>query len=280
MDAARNQVFFPSSAQDLFAAWSRFPDAVPFAGGVSFARNRDNRYALTLPANILSLDGLSELQRITRTEQYIEMGAMVRLNDIINLGKPIPPVFTRALECIAGPEVRNLATIGGNICHPAYRLNATAPLIALDARYELRTTVTSRWISAARFSSFSGPPVFNSQELLTRIRIPLEQWNYSLFKRFTDPHPESEGGGALVFIARIQKNILTDLRVVFAGETVIRDKNSEAVLAGKHLPLDRRDISHFIELWKAFLSAVNSPGVMMKARMLNFIEEAAMELAD
>jgi hypothetical protein len=68
--------------------------------------------------------------------------------------------------------------------------------------------------------------------------------------------------------------------VVFAGETVIRDKNSEAVLSGKHLPLDRRDISHFIELWRTFLSAVNSPGVMMKARMLNFIENAAMELAD
>ncbi|MDR0386485.1 MAG: FAD binding domain-containing protein [Treponema sp.] len=280
MDAVHNQVFFPSTMQDLFASWNRFPDAVPFAGGVSFVRNRDDRYALTLPANILSLDGLSELQRITRTERYIEMGTMVRLNDIINLGKPIPPVFTRALNCIAGPELRSLATIGGNICYPARHLNATAPLIALDARYELRTALTSRWISAARFSSFSGPPAFNPQELLTRIRIPLEQWNYSLFKRFSDPYPEDETGGSLVFIARIQKNILTDLRVVFAGETVIRDKNSEAVLSGKHLPLDRRDIGHFMELWEAFLAELNAPGVMMKARILNFIEEAALELAD
>jgi CO/xanthine dehydrogenase FAD-binding subunit len=280
MDAAHNQVFFPFNMQDLFTAWSRFPDAVPFAGGTGFVRNQDSRYALTLPANILSLDGLNELQRITRTEQYIEMGAMVKLNDIINLGKTIPPVFTQALKCIAGPELRNLATIGGNICYPTLRLNATAPLVALDARYELRTALTSRWISAARFSSFPGPLAFNPQELLTRIRIPLEQWNYSLFKHFTDPYPESDTGGSLVFIARIQKNILTDMRGVFAGKTVIRDKNSEAVLSGKHLPLDRRDITHFIELWRAFLSAVDAPRVMMKARMLNFIEEAVMKLAD
>jgi CO/xanthine dehydrogenase FAD-binding subunit len=280
MDAARNQVFFPSTMQDLFASWSRFPGAVPFAGGTCFVRNQDSRYALTLPANILSLDGLNELQYITRTERYIEMGAMVKLNDIINLGKTIPRIFTQALKRVAGPELRNLATIGGNICHPALRLNATAPLIALDARYELRTALASRWISAARFSSFPGPPAFNPQELLTRIRIPLEQWNYSLFKSFTDPYSENGAGGSLVFIARIQKNILTDLRIVFAGETVIRDKNSEAVLSGKRLPLDRRDISHFIELWRAFLSAVATPGVMAKARLLNFIEEAVMELTD
>jgi CO/xanthine dehydrogenase FAD-binding subunit len=160
------------------------------------------------------------------------------------------------------------------------RLNATAPLIALDARYELRTTLTARWISATRFSSVPGPLAFNPQELLTRIRIPLEQWNYSLFKHFTDFYPENAMGASIVFITRIQKNILTDLRVVFAGETVIRDKNSEAFLSGKHLPLDRRDITHFIELWRAFLSAVDTPGIMMKAKILNFIGEAVMELAD
>ncbi|MDR2071451.1 MAG: FAD binding domain-containing protein [Treponema sp.] len=279
MDGVHNQVFFPSTMQDMFTSWNRFPQAVPFAGGVSFARRQDSRYTLTFPAYILSLDKLNELQRITRTERYIELGAMVKLNDIINLGKTIPQVFTQALKCIAGPELRNLATIGGNICHPALRLNATAPLVALDARYELRTALTSRWISAARFSSFSGPPAFNPQELLTRIRIPREQWNYSLFKRFADPYPESGTGGSLVFIARIQKNILTDLRVVFAGETVIRDKNSEAILSGKHLPLDRRDINHFIELWGAFLSAVDTPG-MTKARIINFVEDALLELAD
>ncbi|MDR2246321.1 MAG: FAD binding domain-containing protein [Treponema sp.] len=280
MDGAHNQVFFPSGIPELFAAWSRFPAAVPVAGGTGFARPQNSRCTLALPADILSLDGLNELRRITRTERYIEMGAMVRLNDIINLGKIIPPVFTQALKCIAGPELRNLATIGGNICHPRLRLNAAAPLVALDARYELRTSLTARWISAARFSSFPGPLAFNPQELLTRIRIPLEQWNYSLFTRFAGAPAESEPGGALVFIARIQKNILTDLRVVFAGETVIRDKNSEAVLSGKHLPLDRRDIRHFIDLWRAFLSGVDTPGPVVKAQMLNFVEGAVRELAD
>ncbi|MDR3130727.1 MAG: FAD binding domain-containing protein [Treponema sp.] len=280
MDEAYNHIIVPANMQDLFAAWNRFPKAVLFAGGTSFVRNQRSRCLLDLPAELLSLEGLDELCHITRTERYIEMGAMVKMNDIINLGKTIPQIFTQALKCAASHEVRNLATIGGNICHLDLRLNATAPLVALDARYELRSAMISRWISAARFSSFTGPPVFNPQELLTRIRIPLEQWDYSLFKSFTNPCIEGEVGGSIVFIARIQKNILMDLRTVFAGETVIRDKNSEAVLSGKHLPLERRDAGRFIELWRNFLSAVDAPGAMMKARLLNFIEDAVMELAD
>jgi hypothetical protein len=108
----------------------------------------------------------------------------------------------------------------------------------------------------------------------------MEQWDYSLYQQFKDPNPEKEVGGSIVFITRIQKNVLTDIRVVFARESVIRDKNSEAVLSGKHLPLDRRDAAHFLELWKDYLSAVDSPGAFMRAKILNFIDAGITELAD
>jgi CO/xanthine dehydrogenase FAD-binding subunit len=280
MAEVHNQVFFPDTLQELFTAWRRYPDAVPFAGGTGMVKEQDNRHTLSLPANIISLDRLNELHHITRTERYIEIGAMVKLNEIINLGKIVPEVFTRSLKAAASPEVRNLATIGGNISNPDLRLNAAAPLIALDARYELRTALSSRWISASRFESVPGPLAFNPQELLTRIRIPLEQWNYSTYAHFKDQYFENELGGSIVLIARIQKNVLTDIRIVFAGETVLRDKNSEAILSGKHLPLDRRDLAHFIELWGSYLSAMDSPGVMMRAKVLNFVEAGVMELTD
>jgi CO/xanthine dehydrogenase FAD-binding subunit len=288
MAAAHNQVFFPSTTQELFAAWTRCPDAIPFAGGtgIIWGQNKDT---LALPANILCLDRLDELRHITRTERYLEIGATVTINEIINMGKIVPEAFNQALRGIAGPQVRNLATIGGNLCSSAGRLDASAPLIALDARYELRTASQIRWISASRFSSLPGPLALNPQELLTRIRIPLEQWNYSLYKKFTDPYAEYKtgvlpdypvsSGGAIVFIVRIRKNILTDIRVVFAGETILRDKNSETVLSGKQLPLEQNDVRHFVQLWDTYLSAVDGPGPMMRSKMLNFIEDATMKLA-
>jgi CO/xanthine dehydrogenase FAD-binding subunit len=279
MDVPYNQVFFPLSLQELFSAWGRFPDAVPFAGGCELLRNQ-GRQILTLPHNILSLDRLDEIHRITRTERYLEIGAMVKINEIIHLGKIVPPALAQSLEGIAGPQLRNLITIGGNICHPSRRMDASAPMIALDARYELRSASSLRWISASRFSSLPGPLALNPQEILTRIRIPLDQWNYTVYRKLRDPQADDRLEGGIVFIARIQKNILTDLRVVFAGKTVLRDKYSETSLSGKHLPLDRREALHFVELWQTYLSAVEDIDPLLRAKLLNFIETAILGLTD
>jgi CO/xanthine dehydrogenase FAD-binding subunit len=279
MDAPHSQVFFPSVFPELFAAWTRFPDAVPFAGGTELVRNQDGRL-LVLPRNILFLNKMDELRRITRTERYLEVGAMVKLNEIIYLGKIVPEVLSMTLRGIAGPFLRNIATIGGNLCCVRQKMDAVAPMIALDARYELRSAAQVRWISASRFSSLPGPPGFNPQELLTRIRIPLEQWDYSLCRKMQPPRPGEPGEGAAVFIAQIQKNILTEIRVVFAGQIVLRDKNSETFLVGKQLPLDRKEAKQFIDLWKTYLSAVEIPSAILQAKLLNFIETGILGLTD
>jgi CO/xanthine dehydrogenase FAD-binding subunit len=270
-------VFFPGSFQELFSAWTRFPDAVPFAGGTDIIRKQGTRRPV-LPRNILSLDKLEELRRITRTERYLEIGAMVKINEIIYLGKIVPEILTLCLQGIAGPQTRSLATIGGNICNPLRRLDAAAPLLALDAHYELRTALQTRWISAARFSPLPGPPALDSQELLTRIRIPLEQWNYSLYRKFKSKETGEEG--VIVMIIRNQKNILTDIRLVFAGNIILRDKNSETLLIGKSLPLNRKDALSFAEHWKTYLSALDSPGDLPRVQIFNFIESGILGFAD
>jgi CO/xanthine dehydrogenase FAD-binding subunit len=278
MDVPHSQVFFPNTLPELFSAWSRYPTAVPFAGGTEILWGQ-GKTTVTLPPNILSLDKLDELHHITRTERYLEIGAMVKLNEIINLGKTVPEVLRQTLKGIASPQLQNIATIGGNICHTSRRMDASAPMIALDARYELRTAQGVRWISASRFSTFPGPLAFNAQELFTRIRIPLEQWNYSIYKKFESPYIGRESGGVAVFLVQVQKNILTDIRMVFSEKIILRDKNSEAFLVGKRLPLDRKDALNYLDFWKTYLSAIELKGDLLKAKLLNFIETTIIELS-
>jgi CO/xanthine dehydrogenase FAD-binding subunit len=303
MAAAHNQAFSPSSFPELFSFWARYPDSVPYAGGAELVRNQGRRL-LSLPQNILSLDKIAELRHITRTERYLELGAMVRLTEIIHLGKIVPEILILCLQGIAGPHLRNIATIGGNICAPCRGTDAAAPMIALDAHYELRTAAGLRWISASRFSSLPGSLALEKQELLTRIRIPLEQWTYSRYHKFGN---SGSSQGAIVFILRNQKNILTDLRVVYGGKIILRDKNSESLLGGKKLPLEKKDARNFLEHWQNYLGSLDkpaspgeipdpgdrnsgppkedSPGFSMpdqysRTQILNFIETALMEITD
>ncbi|MDR2313504.1 MAG: FAD binding domain-containing protein [Spirochaetaceae bacterium] len=272
MAVLHNQVLRPGSFSELFPVWNRYPDAVLFAGGTALIRSQ-GRELPKLPDNILSLERIDELHRITRTERYLEIGAAVKLSDIIALGKIVPDAFSGALRGIASPSVRNLATIGGNLCVCG---DATAPMAALDARYELRSAGGIRWISANRFSSL--PMNLKAQELLSRIRIPLEQWTYTIYRKFHSP-PENDGGVLLILVQN-QKDILAKIQIVFAGQTLYRDKNSETFLEGKALPLDRKDAFHYRDLWKTYLEGLGQPGPLLRSKIINGIEAAILGLSD
>ena len=276
---AHKELLSPSSLQELFKMWADTPSAIPFAGGTQIMRYQGKRVP-ELPPYILSLDKIAELRRVTRTEQYLEIGAMVKLSDIINLGKIVPDVFIRCLENIAGHQIRSLATIGGNICNNPYRLDTSAPLIALEAHYELRTSSVTRWISAGRFSGQPGPLPLNPQELLTRIRIPLDLWDYSLYKKIKPTH-RGKRGGSIVFLIRNQKNVLTDMRFVFSGDVILRDRSSEILFIGKPLPLDKKNTHTFIEKWKAYLTSRIPPlDDFLQDALLTFLETTLLSFSD
>lgn len=291
MNGVPNQVYFPSGLQELFSTWNRVSGAVLYAGGIEQMRYQGSRTPV-LPANVISLEMIKELGKISRTEHFLELGATVKLNQIIHMGKIVPEALLRCLERIACPALRNMATIGGNICNPSQRLDTSAPMIALDAQYELRTAQSARWISASRFISTSGPPALGSQELLSRVRVPLEPWTFTRYHKF-NTHGANKPGGVILFILKNQKDILTDVRLVYSGQMILRDKNSETMLAGKHLPLDRKDAAAFVDSWKNYLSGLEDAAnsvfpeqiadfkpELVKAQILNFIEYTLMRISD
>ena len=291
MAASLNQVFFPSAFPELFAAWERFPNAAIYAGGTALIRNQGNRIPV-LPPEIISLDKMEELHRISRTERYLEIGAMVKLNHILRLGKIVPEALALCIGAIAGPQLRSLATVGGNLCNPSRRLDVSAPMIALDAQFELRRAQSTRWIAASRFSSLPGPPLLAPNEILTRIRVPIEPWAFTSYLKFRCPG-SSEPGGGILFIMRNEKDILANIRVIYSGQTILREKNSETMLAGKALPLHRKDAIAFVESWRNSLSLFRNNDMFVfgrdsrkanpelaKVQILNFIESTIMQLSD
>jgi len=273
-----NQIFFPLSYPELFSSWNRYPQAVPFAGGTGLLREQ-GRKIFALPPVILSLDRLEEMQRISRTERYLEIGAMAKLSEIIDLGKLVPKALRNCLESIVGQQLRNMATIGGNICYPGRCLDSPAVFTALDGQYELRSAQSSRWVSAARFFSLTGQNTLNPQELLTRIRVPLDNWDYTSYKKFADHANQSR---TAVFLVKIQKTMLTDIKIIYKTAFIWRDKNIETKLIGKELPLNRRIAADFVDQWDAFLSGIDTIDIddLSRKEMINFIAMNVYNLSE
>jgi len=268
MDNPSSHVFFPVSYNELFASWERFPNAIIFAGGTTLIGRQEKIIDPT--QDFLCLDKIDDLHYITRTEHYLEIGAMIKLNRLMKLGKIVPDVLVKSLENIAGVQVKNIATIGGNICSSSL-LDLPGVLSALDAQYELRSANNTRWVSALRFHSGK---ILEKREILTRIRLPLSIWDYSFYKKF------HESDITLTFLIKVQKNVLSDTRIIIKTDSLIRNKDGESKLNGNFLPLNRRTTEDFINHFKEFLAEIVNISDFSKNALLNSIEVNILNLTE
>jgi CO/xanthine dehydrogenase FAD-binding subunit len=278
VNSKSSQFFYPASTGELWADWVRQRDASLFSGSAAWLQKQTGRL-FGVCGNIILLDNIEELKKITRTERYLEMGAMVTLNKISTLGKIVPEALTLSLKSTATPLLRNISTLGSSVCRPSTPEPVVASLVALDSRYELRTFAQSRWVTAAQFSTLNSGSMLQPQECLTRIRIPLDTWDYTLCRDFSAKESGDNGIEFAVFLARIQKDILADVRLIFSGTTILRDKNSELTLIGSRLPLDKKTCDSFVHVWEDHLSATEGRTEFQKAKLLNFIEQAILYFA-
>lgn len=240
---------------------------------------------LTLPETALIVRNIDELRIIDRRERYIEIGSAVTLSQLLDLGeRRLPSVLYEALSCTAFPFIRNIATVGGNVCASGIKRTLFAPLLAVESRLEFRSHMESRVVPIGLFSEV--PSGF----MLTKIRIPLDEWDVAVFRRVGPAYTIDNTSASFVFLANTQKGVLSELRLAFCGLVKFRSRDVENVLIGAKLPLSTRDIQNMTdEAAKAFddvaMSQIN-PSLerdsvslsVLKIRFLNLLKYSLEQL--
>ncbi len=248
-------VFRPLSLGDLLRLYQDYPDALLVAGASALAREQKGR-EFAIPPKVIQLLHVPELQKISRSERYLEIGACVAVDRILKVGKHVlPKALDHALRKIGHPAIHNVATLGGNICHHQRRLNTYGILALLDTRAELRSTGSSRWIPITRLFTKTGAPAFEAGELLTRFRIPFVDWNLQFFQKLGDPFTTPKRALTFCALTEVRKGEITDFRiaVTFLGRAVMRDLNLEAMITSKKVPLSERHRGEARELFRSML---------------------------
>ena len=100
-----------SAALALAAAW---PDAAFIAGGTDLLQL--NKQGAAAPANLIDISRLP-LDRIEPRADAIRIGALSRMSDVADHSevRRAWPALAQAIDASASPQVRNLATVGGNL---------------------------------------------------------------------------------------------------------------------------------------------------------------------
>jgi carbon-monoxide dehydrogenase medium subunit len=145
--------------------------------------------------------------------------------------------LVEACNLIAGPQVRNTATLGGNVAHALPAADGTIALTALDAQAEVASPAGTRRMPFT--SLFAGPgksALDKSKEIIVGFYLPIARSHQaSCFKRIMRPQ-----GVALpilncaVWLER-EKDIVKDIHIAVGpgGATPFRATSAEDTLRGQ-----------------------------------------------
>jgi xanthine dehydrogenase small subunit len=200
---------------DAFANWyAANPDATLIAGATDVGL-WVTKQLRDLPKPTF-LGQLAELKRIDRQGETLRIGAGVTIEALLQAMVPLHPSFAEMLRRYASLQVRNAATIGGNIANGSPIGDGPPPLIAMGATLHLRRGAVRRDLPLEDFFLDYRRPA---------LRV------YKLSKRFDQDISAVCGA----FNVTLEAGKVTEARIAFGGMagTPKRARAVEAALIGQ-----------------------------------------------
>ena len=233
------QFYRPIQLAEMFALWQQHPNATLVAGatdiGLELSWHRQNYPVM------ISLEAVAELQKLEQTAEWVEIGAAVPLSHIEATLQGVFPSLDEMLHWFAARQVRNRATLGGNIGTASPIGDLPPVLLSLDATLRLASASGSRVLPLADFFKGYRQTDLQSGEVIVSILIPkaispgairrLSQ-SYKIGKRGTD---DISIVAAAFTIDLGDRNQILQARLAYGGvaATPIRAIAVEQFLIGK-----------------------------------------------
>ena len=196
---------------------------------------------------LVDVTRIEELKQIYLDSDGIFIGAAATHDDILQ--NPLLQEHARCLVegcgLIGGPQVRNVATIGGNVAHALPAGDGTIALVALDAQACIATLEGETWQPIKELFEGPGKTKFDrARELLKGFRIqPKQGREASAFDRIMRPQGVAIAILNMAVWMRLDpENVINQIRIAVGpgGPTPFRAFNLEDMLCGR--PVDENTL--------------------------------------
>ncbi|ETX04305.1 MAG: hypothetical protein ETSY2_29535 [Candidatus Entotheonella gemina] len=201
-------------------------------------RWRQGAWAPRYVLNIKRIPGLDEVHY--HSDEGLRLGTLVNIRTLEQhlLIRQHYPALTQAATAFAGVQIRNLATVGGNVCNASPAGDTLPALLAYGAVCRLAGPSGTREVPLADF--FQGPSqtALQSAELLVELRLPppLPRTGALYIKHSPRSTMDIATAGAASVVS-LEGEVCQQVRIVLGAvaPTVIRVPEAEALLTG-HAP--------------------------------------------
>jgi len=187
---------------------------------------------------LLSLHRIPGLRGVWHGDGELVVGAGTTATDLLRspLIAERAPILARVADRVASAQIRNLATIGGNLANASPAGDLINPLLLLDARLVLASGVGRRAVPVADFFAGPGETVRRPDELLIEIRFDVPPPERELRFEKAGTRPAMECSVVTVGVAWTPRDgRFTDVRVAFGSSAPVplRGRETERLVEGE-----------------------------------------------
>jgi CO/xanthine dehydrogenase FAD-binding subunit len=231
----------PKTLEEAMQALASAPRPLaPIAGGTDLLLDLDQGRHSPVQT-LVDITEVKELLALEVRDDSFFIGAGVPVNRIVL--DPLTGTHAQALveacNLIGGPQVRNVATLGGNVAHALPAADGTIALLALNAEAEIAGISGTRRIPFDELFLGPGKSVLkHGEELLVGFYLPLlKSSQASSFKRIMRPQGVALPIINVAILLKREKDTIKDIRIAVGpgAATPWRARNAEQVLTGKSL---------------------------------------------
>jgi carbon-monoxide dehydrogenase medium subunit len=208
----------PETVEEACDLLATYRDAAPLAGGTDLLV--ELKQGKRHHEDIVSLTGIPELKSISLDGDRLSIGANVTHTRLktSSLVREHWPAIGEATGAIATTQIRNTATVGGNLCTAASCSDTAPILLALEAELELVSSRGKRSLSLEDFFIFHHKTALEDGEILTRILVPLAApGTGAAFEKFGLRDSAAVAVASLAARVGVRAGLLTGVRIVMGA---------------------------------------------------------------
>lgn len=226
-----------AEALDLLAQYQQRARIIAGGTDILIEMERGQRHGIEA---LIDLSRVAGLNTIVRKGDRIEIGALVTHNQVVDsplLRDHALPLVQASWE-VGAPQIRNRATVAGNLITASPANDTITPLMALGAEVVLKSVVGERSVPLSSFYTGLRRTVMQPDELLTAIRFPaLSAAQRGCFIKLGLRQAQAISVINTAVIITLDDDVVTQAAISLGSvaPTIIRVPAAEAALIGKVL---------------------------------------------
>ena len=223
----------PDSIKETISILSQFGEKAQILNGGTdlIVEMRDK---IIQPEYLVDIKALPQLNRITYNKQDgLNIGAIVTLNEISN-SKAVQtyyPILVKACKTVGSYQVRNRATLVGNICNASPAADTAPPLLVLEAKVNIISPTGKKIVPINQFFTGVKKNILKKGEIVTSITIPpiKDKWTGVYLKQGRKKEVDLATVGVAVLCVRDEVRIALGA----VAPVPVRAIKTEELLEGK-----------------------------------------------